>query len=108
MEKNTSSASSLTGSTTPVRHGPQLTVWSKGMENKKKECRTRDREFKGHGGPLVGSKINTDRDATKCCEGTGLTSPVCSSKQMHFKQAQGAPLLTMTNDSTWSFPSLLT
>lgn len=48
MEKNTSSASSLTGSTTPVRHGPQLTVWSKGMENKKKECRTRDREFKGH------------------------------------------------------------
>lgn len=34
--------------------------------------------------------------------------PFFSSKQMHFKQAQGAPLLTMTNDSTWSFLSLLT
>jgi len=59
-------------------------------------------------GPSVGSKINRDGETTWFSERTGLPSFFFSSKQMHFKQAQGAPLLTMTNDSTWSFLSLLT
>lgn len=75
------------------------------------ECRTQDEERKaggGHGRLLVGSKINRDGETTRFPEQSGLPSPFFSSKQMHFKQAQGAPLLTMTNDSTWSFLSLLT